>query len=319
MADLYSNKNFPPLKNDAVLRAARGEPVERVPVWVMRQAGRYLPEFREVKEKNNADFFKMVQTPEICCELTLQPIKKFDFDAAIIFSDILVIPQVVGMTVEMLPGKGPHFPEPLVEPNDLKKLKENINIEQDLSYVFKAITLTRHKLEGKVPLFGFTGAPWTLMSYMIEGGGSTNFTKARRWLYEHMEASSTLLQKLTDAIVEYLVLQVKAGAQILQVFESHAGILGYDTFMLYSFPYLKQIAERVKEKLGPDAVPMTVFARGGHYAVKELSNCGYDVISLDWTMSPEDARILAPTTTLQGNMDPAALYASHVSESTDRN
>ncbi|KAK3727874.1 hypothetical protein QZH41_010602 [Actinostola sp. cb2023] len=290
MADIFNDKNFPPLKNDRVLKAARGETVDRVPVWVMRQAGRYLPEFRQIKEENNADFFKMVRTPEICCELTLQPINKFDLDAAIIFSDILVIPQLLGMTVEMLPGKGPNFPQPLEKPEDIEKLKINGNIEEDLSYVFKAITLTRHKLEGKVPLFGFSGAPWTLMSYMIEGGGSTNFMKARRWLYEHVEASSKLLQILTDSIVEYLVLQAKAGAQILQVFESHAGLLGYNAFLLYSLPYLKQIAEKVKARLGPDAVPMVVFAKGAHHAVKDLSQIGYDVVSLDWTMSPTDAR-----------------------------
>ncbi|EDO36098.1 predicted protein [Nematostella vectensis] len=311
MANLEESKDFPALQNDRILRAAKGESVDRVPVWVMRQAGRYLPEFRKFKEENGADFFKIVQTPEMACELTLQPIRRYDLDAAIIFSDILVIPQVLGMTVEMVPGKGPHFPEPLNDPSDIEKLNQNANISEGLGYVYRAITLTRHKLEGKVPLFGFTGAPWTLMSYMIEGGGSTNFTKSRKWLYAHMEASSKLLQILTDAVVEHLVLQARAGAQILQVFESHGGLLGHDMFMLFSLPYLRQIAEKVKEKLGPDAVPMTVFAKGAHYAIKELSQCGYDVVSLDWTMSSKEARIVAPTVTLQGNLDPAALYGSH--------
>ncbi|XP_027049398.1 uroporphyrinogen decarboxylase-like [Pocillopora damicornis] len=311
MANCEVENGFPELKNDLILRAARGEVTERAPIWVMRQAGRYLPEFLKLKAENDADFFKMVQTPELACELTLQPIRRFPLDAAIIFSDILVIPQALGMTVQMIPGKGPVFPEPLREPSDIEKLIQEVDLKKTLGYVFQAITLTRNKLEGKVPLIGFTGAPWTLMCYMIEGESSKTFNKARKFLNQHLEVSSKLLQQMTDLIVDYLVLQVRAGAQMLQVFESHAEVIGYDTFMLCSLPYLKQIAEKVKEKLGPDAVPMTIFAKGAHYAIKDLSQIGYDVISLDWTMSAKDARIVAPTVTLQGNLDPACLYSSH--------
>ncbi|CAH3168071.1 unnamed protein product [Porites lobata] len=311
MTDFETQNGFPPMKNDLILRAARGETTERAPVWVMRQAGRYLPEFRKLKEENNADFFKMVQTPELACELTLQPIRRFPLDAAIIFSDILVIPQALGMTVQMIPGKGPVFPDPIREPSDIEKLKQEVDLQKSLGYVFRAITLTRVKLEGKVPLIGFSGAPWTLLCYMIEGESSKTFNKARKFLHQHLEVSSQLLQRMTDLIIDYLVLQVRAGAQMLQVFESHAEVIGYDTFTLCSLPYLRQIVEKVKEKLGSDAVPMTIFAKGAHYAIKELSQTGYDVVSLDWTMSAKDARIVAPTVTLQGNLDPAGLYGSH--------
>uniref|UniRef100_A0A3Q2Q2V0 Uroporphyrinogen decarboxylase n=1 Tax=Fundulus heteroclitus TaxID=8078 RepID=A0A3Q2Q2V0_FUNHE len=258
-------KDFPELKNDTFLRAARGEEPEHVPVWCMRQAGRYLPEFREVRA--GKDFFDTCRSPEACCELTLQPLRRFPFDASIIFSDILVIPQAMGLDVQMLPGKGPTFTDPLKDPEDLQRLQPNVDVHKELGYVFKAITLTRHKIEGKVPLIGFTGAPWTLMSYMIEGGGSSTHSKAKRWLYRHPEPSHLLLRMLTDVIVEYLLGQVAAGAQI-------------------------------------------VFAKDAHYALEELSESHYEVVGLDWTIDPRAARErTGGKVSLQGNMDPCALYA----------
>lgn len=308
--DVILPKDFPELKNDAFLRAARGEDTPHVPVWCMRQAGRYLPEFREARA--GKDFFETCRSPEACCELTLQPLRRFPFDAAIIFSDILVVPQALGMDVQMVPGKGPTFPEPLKEPEDLQLLRPGVDVGQELGYVFRAITLTRHRLEGKVPLIGFTGAPWTLMAYMIEGGGSTTHSKAKRWLYRHPEASHLLLRMLTDVIVKYLLGQVAAGAQALQVFESHAGCLGPSEFKEFSLPYLRDIARKVKEKLkesGQD-VPMIVFAKDGHYALEDLSQSHYDVVSLDWTIDPRSARErTGGKVSLQGNMDPCALYA----------
>lgn len=305
-------ENFPPLQNDIFLRAARGEECRHVPVWCMRQAGRYLPEFRETRA--GQDFFASCRSPEICCELTLQPLRRFPLDAAIIFSDILVIPQALGMEIRMEPGRGPVFPEPLQSPQDLQKLKPTIDVSQDLGYVFRAITLTRHKIEGKVPLIGFTGAPWTLMTYMIEGGGSATMSKAKRWLYQNPTASQQLLQQLTDVIVDYLVGQVAAGAQALQVFESHAGCLGPQQFAEFSLPYLREIAERVKQKLkseGMEVVPMIVFAKDAHYALEDLSQSGYEVVGLDWTIRPQEARErTGRKVTLQGNLDPCALYAS---------
>lgn len=308
----FREPNFPALKNDLILRAARGETTEHVPVWVMRQAGRYLPEFKEVRAKYS--FFEVCQTPALACEVTLQPIKRFDLDAAIIFSDILVIPQALGMTVEMVPEKGPTFDEPLRKAEDLDKLNSKVDVERELGYVFDAITLTRHKLEGKVPLIGFSGAPWTLMFYMVEGGGSSTASKSKKWLYTFPEASVKLLNILENVIVDYLVGQVKAGAQLLQLFESHAGILGPNLFFRYAMPRIESIAKRVKQKLTEqklDPVPMIIFAKDAHFGIKELSTSGYDVVSLDWTIDPAKARIIVDSkVSLQGNLDPCALYSS---------
>ncbi|KAG0209251.1 Uroporphyrinogen decarboxylase in heme biosynthesis [Mortierella sp. NVP41] len=302
---------FPRLKNDLILRAARGEETERVPVWVMRQAGRYLPEFRKVREEH--DFFEVVRTPSLATKVTLQPIDRYDglLDAAIIFSDILVVPQALGLVVEMLPGKGPSLPNPLNSPADLARLKTRVDVHKELQYVFDAITMTRHALEGRVPLIGFTGAPWTQMAYMVEGGGSRTFSKAKRWVFAHPQESHELLQRITDVSVDYLVAQVRAGAQMLQIFETWAGELGPVEFERFSLPYLLQIARRVKAELGPDrAVPMTVFAKGAWFALDKLSaeDSGFDVVSLDWTHDPEQAKsVSGGRVTLQGNLDPTVL------------
>ncbi|KAL6264768.1 hypothetical protein P5V15_004866 [Pogonomyrmex californicus] len=304
---------FPSLKNDRILKAARGQPVDRVPVWVMRQAGRYLPEFREVRSRH--DFFSICQTPELACQVTLQPIKRFDLDASIIFSDILVIPQAMGLKVEMTPGVGPVLPQPLADPDDLTRLVRP-NVDEVLKYVADAITLTRHELDGKVPLIGFTGAPWTLMGYMVEGGGSSTMAKARSWLYKYSETSHKLLQMITDVIVDYLVMQVKAGAQLLQVFESNGNYLDDALFMNYSFKYLKQISERVRKQLKEEnipEVPMIAFPKGATMnSLKILAkDQTYEVIGLDWTVDPIEARKqLGSDITLQGNMDPCAMYSS---------
>lgn len=297
--------DFPPLSNDLILRTARGESTERTPVWMMRQAGRYLPEYRAVREEHT--FFEVVETPELAATVTLQPIDRFPLDAAIIFSDILVVPQALGLEVQMVKGKGPHFPEPLTEPGEMTRLVDP-DIDDTLGHVFAALTETRHQLQGRVPLIGFCGAPWTLMAYMIEGGGSKAFKTARRWLYQYPESSQQLLQRITDVLVDYLIGQVDAGAQMLQVFDSWAGLLGPRTFRTIALPYLKQIASRVKTA-HPD-VPLVVFAKGAHYALDDLAETDYDVISLDWTMDPEDAReIVGERAVLQGNLDPCALYA----------
>ncbi|EFN87548.1 uroporphyrinogen decarboxylase [Harpegnathos saltator] len=304
---------FPQLKNDRILRAARGEPVDRVPVWVMRQAGRYLPEFQEVRARH--DFFTVCQTSALASQVTLQPILRFDLDASIIFSDILVIPQAMGLKVEMVAGIGPVLPQPLINPSDLARLVRP-NVEEALKYVGDAITLTRHKLDGKVPLIGFSGAPWTLMGYMIQGGGSSTMAKARSWLYKYPEDSHKLLQMITDVIVDYLIMQVKAGAQLLQVFESNGDYLDDTLFTNYSFKYLKQISKRVREQLKKEnipEVPMIVFPKGATMKSLEIlaKDQSYEVIGLDWTIDPAEARkCLGPNVTLQGNMDPCAMYSS---------
>ncbi|CAL8100837.1 unnamed protein product [Calicophoron daubneyi] len=306
---------FPPLTNDCIIKAAKGEGKPRLPVWIMRQAGRYLPEFRAVREKH--DFFTICRTPELACEVTLQPVRRFGLDAAIIFSDILVIPQALGLEVKMVAGEGPKFPQPLVDEEDLKRLKTDADISEELAYVYDAITLTRKRLEGQVPLIGFSGAPWTLMSYMIEGGGSSTQAKAKRWLYSKPEAARQLLSLLTNAVVTHLVHQAVAGAQLLQVFESHAGALTPHLFSTFALPYLTEIVKRVRHELlhehhyaTDDLPPLIIYAKDGHFALKQLVDSGYDVVSIDWTIEPSRAREIAQNkVTLQGNLDPCALYA----------
>ncbi|KAL5022551.1 hypothetical protein ScPMuIL_001706 [Solemya velum] len=305
---------FPPLKNDLILRAARGERTERVPVWAMRQAGRYLPEYNEFKQEHSATFFDMVRSPSMVCEITLQPLKRFELDAAIIFSDILVIPQVLGMGVDIQDGKGVIFDFLLEDPQELGKLRKSVDVAKELKYVYEAITLTRQQLGGQVPLFGFSGAPWTLMKYMIDGSSSAMLPKARKWLVKHPEASEELLQLLTSVIVDHLVAQIKAGAQIVQVFDSNAGELGPGLFHKFALPHLKEIAYKVREKLreqNVEPVPMVVFAKDAHFAIEDLANAGYEVVSLDWTIKPTHARRLAGSSvTLQGNLDPCLLYST---------
>lgn len=307
-------ENFPALKNDLILRAATGKPTERVPIWCHRQAGRYLPEYHTIRAKG--DFFTICRTPELACELTLQPIRRYPLDAAIIFSDILVVPQALGMECLMVPGKGPVFPDPLRKVEDLKRLKTSgeVNVDESLGYVFQALTKTRHALEGKVPLIGFSGAPWTLFAYMVEGGGAKSFNKARRWLYQHPAESKDVLTRLSDVIVVYLVGQVRAGAQMLEVFDSWAGDLSQEHFWVFAFPQLQRIAHEVKAQCrtaGLEPVPMTCFAKGAHYALDRLSKeTEYDVFSLGWDMDPQACRAAVPSnTSLQGNLDPSCLYA----------
>ncbi|KNA93513.1 uroporphyrinogen decarboxylase [Fusarium oxysporum f. sp. lycopersici 4287] len=236
-------------------------------MWVMRQAGRYLPEYHEAK--GNRDFFECCRDPEVATEITLQPVRRFAglIDAAIIFSDILVIPQAMGMTVEMVEKKGPHFPNPLQNPDDGQYgqvLAKNVDVAAELGYVYDAITLTRQKLEGQVPLIGFCGAPWTLFCYMVEGGGTKLFAQVKTWIYKYPEESKKLLAKIADICVDHLALQVKAGAQLVMVFDSWAGELGPSSYRQFSEPYLKQIAEKLPAKLqslGLEKVPMTVFPR----------------------------------------------------------
>ena len=298
--------DFPPLSNDIVLRAAGGEATDRTPLWMMRQAGRYLPEYRQVREEHS--FFEVVRTPRLAAEVTLQPLERFDLDAAIIFSDILVIPQAMGLTVEMVAGKGPHFPEPLTSPDDMDRLDVPSDASA-LQYVYDALSLTRRRLDGRAALIGFAGAPWTLMAYMIEGGGSKHFAGARSWLYRHPRASHELLQAITDVAAMYLDAQIEAGAQMVQVFDSWAGLLGPSEFKTFVLPYLRQISHRL-ERAHP-GTPRIIFAKGAHHGLTQLASAGYQVVSLDWTIDPRLARqLIGDGVTLQGNLDPAVLYAS---------
>ncbi|KAK9462520.1 Uroporphyrinogen decarboxylase [Lipomyces oligophaga] len=307
--------SFPPLKNDLILRAAKGEKVERPPVWVMRQAGRYLPEYHVVKGSNN--FFQCCRTAEIASTITIQPVDHFDgyLDAAIIFSDILVIPQAMGMEVDILDKIGPYFPSPLREPEDLDRLSKEIDVLKELAWAFNAITTTRNKLNGRVPLLGFCGGPWTLMVYMIEGGGTKLFRYAKTWLYKYPEASHELLRRITTVAIEFLAQQVVAGAQMLQVFESWAGELGPNEFKEFSLPYLKDIIVGLRfrlKQLGIDEhIPVTVFPKGAGYSLDWLADTDYDVFSLDWTVDPKEAvKTAGGRIVLQGNLDPGVIYGS---------
>ncbi|KAI1281006.1 uroporphyrinogen decarboxylase [Xylaria sp. FL0933] len=313
--------DFPPLKNDLVLRTAWGQNVERAPIWIMRQAGRYLPEYHEAK--GNRDFFECCRDPEVASTLTLQPIERFAglLDASIIFSDILVIPQAMGMVVEMVDKKGPHFPEPLKSPDDgqyAKVLNKKVDVAAELDYVYKAITLTRKKLDGRVPLIGFCGAPWTLFCYMVEGGGTKLFIESKKWIYRYPDETRAMLQKISEICVEYLALQVQAGAQMIQVFDSWAGELSPATFKKFSEPYLAYIAKNLPGKLkemGLDIVPMIVFAKGANQSLDSACNLGYNVVGLDWLIDPADAVKIRGDRKIvfQGNADPGVLYGSRES------
>ncbi|XP_055321027.1 uroporphyrinogen decarboxylase-like isoform X2 [Sitodiplosis mosellana] len=275
----------------------------------MRQAGRYLPEYQEVRKQN--DFFTICRTPELACEVTMQPLRRFDLDASIIFSDILVIPQALGMNVEMVPGKGPVFTEPLVTPSDTVKLNATGAVDR-LKYVGDAITMMRHKLEGNVPLIGFSGAPWTLMGYMIEGGGSKTMSKAKGWLTKHNEVCHKLLSLLTDVIVDYFEMQVKAGAQLIQLFESSADYIDKEQFAEVSLPYVRRVRDQLRKRLQDQSiepVPMILFAKGGGHSLSEQAQCGYEVIGVDYNVDPIEARkAVGPNVTLQGNLNPADMY-----------
>ena len=291
-----------PIKNDLLLRALRKETVVRPPVWMMRQAGRYLPDYLKLKAKY--DFFTRVQTPELACAITLQPIDQIGVDAAIIFSDILVIPQAMGLEVLMEEGKGPSLPKIIETQKDIDALITD-GAEDSLRYVYDALSLTKRELNGRVPLIGFAGAPWTILCYMVEGKGSKTWEKAKQFAYTQPLLAHQLLQKITQITISYLKLQARAGADTVQVFDSWAGSLSPADFKIFSQPYLLQIADALK-----DEVPVILFPKGSWYALKELSESSAAGIGIDWCIAPEFARQLTNNKiVLQGNFDPAKLLA----------
>lgn len=290
------------LKNDLLLRAAKGEKTERTPVWLMRQAGRILPEYRAVRNSLSG-FKELVETPELAAEVTIQPVDILGVDAAIIFSDILVVPEAMGLPYQMAEKKGPYFENTIHSIQDVDRMIVP-DPEEHLGYVAKAIQITKRELNGRVPLIGFAGAPWTIFSYMIEGQGSKTFSKARKMLITQPELSHRLLEKITETTIRYLKMQISAGANLVQVFDSWAGILSPDLFNKFALPYLSKIADSI------DEVPVTVFAKGAYFARKELGQLNCETIGLDWNMDIEESRLLIGNDkTLQGNLDPAILYA----------
>ena len=290
------------LKNDLLLRALRREKVERPPVWMMRQAGRYLPDYLKLKAKY--DFFTRVQTPELAAAITLQPVDQVGVDAAIIFSDILVIPQAMGLEVMMEEGKGPSLPNTIRTQKDIDALI-TAGVDESLSYVMDALTFTKKELNGRVPLIGFAGAPWTILCYMVEGKGSKTWEKAKEFAYTETHLAHQLLQKITEITINYLKAQAKAGADTLQVFDSWAGSLSPADFKTFAQPYLIQIADALQ-----DVVPVILFPKGSWYALKDLSESSAVGLGIDWCVTPQYAReVTGNRITLQGNFDPARLLA----------
>lgn len=292
-------------QNDLIIRAARGETIERYPVWLMRQAGRILPEYRAVRAKLSG-FKELVETPELAAEVTVQPVDILEVDAAIIFSDILVVPEAMGLPYQMIEQKGPWFENTIRSEQAFQKINHHIDVADKLSYVFEAIKITKKSLNGKVPLIGFAGAPWTIFCYMVEGQGSKTFSVARKLLYENPILAHQLLASITEVTIRYLKLQIKAGANIVQVFDSWAGILGYQQYKEFGLSYVKKIIDAIHE------VPTTIFAKGAHHSIHDIANLNCQTIGIDWNIEMSEARKLAGfDKTLQGNLDPCVLYASH--------
>jgi len=290
------------LKNNLYLRALNGEIVERPPVWMMRQAGRYLPEFQEIKKKY--DFFTRCQTPELAAEITVQPIRRYGMDAAILFSDILVIPQAMNIEVEMKNGIGPWLPNPIRTLQDVEKVIVP-DIDETLGYVMDAIKLTKEMLNDEIPLIGFAGSPWTILCYCIQGQGSKNFDKAKEFCFTQPLAAHLLLQKITDTTIAYLKKKVASGVNAVQVFDSWGGMLSPKDYQEFSWQYINQIIEALKEH-----APVIAFGKGCWFALEDMSKSNASALGVDWTITPEWARKLTGgNITLQGNFDPTRLFS----------
>lgn len=290
------------IKNDLLIRTLMGEATERTPVWMMRQAGRYLPEYIRLREKYS--FFERCQNPELACEITLQPVDIVGVDAAILFSDILVVPQAMGLEVQLIEKQGPLLPDPIKTKSDLNRIKVP-DVNDTLHYVFDAIKLIKKELNGRVPLIGFAGAPWTLLCYMVQGKGSKTFDEAKGFCYQNPELAHTLLQMITDTTIQYLKGQIVAGADTVQLFDSWGGLLSKQDFETFSLQYIRQIVAAVKED-----VPTIVFAKGAWASLGEMAATGAHGLGIDWCIEAPVARQFAgANVTLQGNFDPAKLLS----------
>ena len=293
------------LKNDRLLRALRREPVDCTPVWLMRQAGRYLPEYRATR-KSAGSFLGMAMTPELACEVTLQPLRRFPLDAAILFSDILTVPNAMGLGLYFVDGEGPKFERPVRSSGDIDKLAVP-DMETELRYVMDAVRMIRRELDGSVPLIGFSGSPWTIACYMVEGGGSKEWGKVKALAINDPAAMHTLLGVVTDAVIAYLSAQHAAGAQVLQVFDTWGGTLSPSMYREFSLPYLTRIAHELKR----GDTPLILFGKGNAAHLEALAESGAEGVGVDWTVTLEDAaRRTQGKVALQGNLDPAMLYGS---------
>lgn len=297
------------LQNDIFLRALLRQPIERTPVWMMRQAGRYLPEYRATRAKAG-DFMSLCKNAELACEVTLQPLERYKIDAAILFSDILTIPDAMGLGLYFETGEGPRFKKTVRTKEDIENLPVT-KAEQDLSYVMNAVSTIRRELNGRVPLIGFSGSPWTLATYMVEGGSSKDFRRAKALVYDQPELAKILLDKLADSVTDYLNAQIRAGAQAVQIFDSWGGALSHDAYKEFSLaPMSKIIQGLIKEHDGRQ-VPVIMFTKGGGQWLESMAATGADCLGLDWTTDIGAARErVGQTVALQGNMDPAVLHAN---------
>ncbi|HPN38255.1 MAG TPA: uroporphyrinogen decarboxylase [Melioribacteraceae bacterium] len=292
------------IKNDLIIKALKREKVERTPIWAMRQAGRYLPEYRNIRAKS--DFLTMCKTPELAAEVTIQPVDIIGVDAAILFSDILVIPEAMGMHLIMNEGKGPVFPNPIKNLDDINKLKM-INSEVELKYVMDAINLVKKGLDNRVPLLGFSGSPFTLLTYMVEGSGSKTFSKVKSFIYNNPKEAHILLNKLSTIIADYLSVKIANGVNAVQIFDTWGGILSPSDFDEFSLHYIQKIVSEIKRK----DEPIILFAKGVHHSLLKMANIGINALGLDWTMNLGEVRkTVGNKVALQGNLDPTVLYGT---------
>ncbi len=296
------------LKNDRFLRALARQPVDKTPVWMMRQAGRYLPEYRQVRGQAG-DFMSLCKNTELACEVTLQPLERFELDAAILFSDILTIPDAMGLGLYFAEGEGPKFHKPLQSEADIDQL-EVINTAADLTYVTDAVSMIRQELNGRVPLIGFSGSPWTLATYMIEGQSSRDFTRAKTMLYTQPELLHQLLEKLALSVIDYLNAQILAGAQVVQIFDTWGGALSHNAYLEFSLTYMAKIVDGLIKQADGRDVPVILFTKGGGLWLEAMADTGCDCLGLDWTVDIGAAHHrVGDKVALQGNMDPAILRA----------
>jgi uroporphyrinogen decarboxylase len=299
---------MPKLKNDTFLRALLREPTDYTPIWIMRQAGRYLPEYNETR-KRAGSFLGLCKNPDYATEVTLQPLARFPLDAAILFSDILTIPDAMGLGLYFADGEGPKFERPLREEWEIRNLSVP-DIGAELSYVTDAVAQIRKALDGSVPLIGFSGSPFTLACYMIEGGGSSDFHRVKTMLYQRPDLLHHILDINTQAVIAYLNAQIDAGAQAVQVFDSWGGALSHGAFHEFSLPYLKKIADGLTRTKNGRTVPRVVFTKGGGLWLESLASIGYDTVGIDWTIDIASARKrVGDRVALQGNLDPSVLFA----------
>ena len=300
------------LKNDRFLRALARQPVDRTPVWMMRQAGRYLPEYRKIRNQAG-DFMSLCKNTDLACEVALQPIDRFNFDAAILFSDILTIPDAMGLGLYFVEGEGPKFHKPLRTETDINDLNI-VDTKRDLKYVTDAVSLIRRELNGRVPLIGFSGSPWTLATYMIEGQSSRDFPNIKMMLYKQPESLHQLLDKLALSVINYLNAQISSGAQAVQIFDTWGGVLSHDAYAEFSLAYMEKIVNGLVRHAEGRDVPVILFTKGGGQWLELLADTGCDGIGLDWTTDIGSARRrVGDSVALQGNMDPAVLRSDQSS------